>query len=146
MSEDKEARLVPVELVEDPCGEEEGSDSTEDLFPKIDKRFFEDTIKAWDRVTIKWFCMHFRVSEEELQRFCRHHYNGPYAEVRSFLRGYTELYVSKMQLKEIKEGNSAMMALFGQSYLGQGRNAAPPAEEMKPITLAYAPKSQREKE
>lgn len=144
MSDDKDTRLVPVELVEDPCGEE--GNSSEDLFPKIDYDYFIDALKCWNGVTAKWFSMHFGVPESQIQKFCLHHWQATFAEVKNFQRGYTELWVSKYQMKEIQQGNTGMMMFWGAAHMGQGRNSKPEEQEIKPIPLAYVPKSQRNKE
>lgn len=144
MSDEIKARQVPVELVEDPGGDDgSGSDNP---FPKIDYDFFVETLKACPTLTAKWFAMHFRVSESEIQKFCLHHWKENFLEVKRFLRGYTEIWAAKHQLKEIQEGNSGMMMFWGQAHLGQGRNVKHEEAEIKPIPLAYVPKSQRNKE
>lgn len=145
MSEERDARLVPVELVEDPCGDDKGG--SEDLFPKIDYDEFVEFLKVWGNVSAKWLSMHFGVPESQIQKFCAHHWQGAtFAEVKNFLRGYTEIWVSKYQMDQIQKGNSGMMMFWGQAHLGQGKNARAEEQEIKPIPLAYVPKSQRNKE
>lgn len=143
MSDDIKARSVPVELVEDSCGD--GGDGS-DPFANIDYDFFVDTLKACPTTTAKWFSMHFRVPESTIQKFCQHNWGENFATVKNFLRGYTEIFVAKKQLIEINNGNSSMMAFWGQAHMGQGRNTKPEEQEIKPIPLAYVPKSQRKKE
>lgn len=133
-----DAKRVPSTVLIEP-------DLSEEDLEKLDERWIDNAFRMDPDVTRDFMAFHFRVPESVIEKFCLKKYGKNFNDAKRLLFQYTRQMIIKKQLQFIMEGSQPMAIHWGRVYCGQDNENKSLEREVKPIPLAYIPKSQRNK-